>query len=110
MNEDEDRQSPLKFSHFGKFDSDQFGSIGGDLPIEVMVMVKKLDDLGLASEYNAKDCLFKVQDPRDTDFCFAFKWYKETLDRDLAEFFEDIRAALEARAEQNAQADEYVLL
>lgn len=93
-----------------KYDSDQYGSTGGDLPIEIMVMAKKFEDLGLVCEYDSKECLFRVRDPRDSDLCFIYKWYKETLDRDLAEFFEDIREALQARANQNAQSDEYVLL
>lgn len=110
MNEDEERNiSLLKFSNIGR-ESDNFASLGGDLPLEVMIMAKKIEDLGLAYMYEPKDCLLRVYDQYDKDFSFVYKWDQATGDRDLAEFFNDIRAGLEARNQERDEGDEYVYL
>ena len=109
MNEDEDVvYSPLKFTG-GKPGSGHYSSIGGDLPLEIMIMAKKFEDLGLLFEYDQSQCIVRVKDPRDPVFSYSYTWHRESNEKDLNVFFADVRAAFKAHSGRPGR-DEYVYL
>ncbi len=61
-----------------------------EMPLEVMILKQKIESLGMKLEFLEKECLICIYDARGVQNKHFFKWYRETADYDLSEYFEEI--------------------
>jgi len=60
------------------------------MPLEVMILKQKIEELGLKFEFLQKENLICIQDQSIKPSNHYFKWYNETNDDDLYGYFEEI--------------------
>ena len=90
------------YASYSKFFLPQFNesnlkTTGGDLPLEIMVAVKKFDEIGYYCDFDAKECCIKLEYKYDYTKSYLFKWYPNTNDQDLAVYFEDVYYDLKSK-------------
>jgi len=61
-----------------------------EMPLEVMILKQKVEELGLKFEYLHDECLICIQDGSLKSSGHYFKWYNNTNDDDLYNYFEEI--------------------
>ena len=69
----------------------------GDLPLEIMIAIKKFDDIGYYCDFDSKECCIKLEYKYDYTKRYLFKWYANTNDQDLAVYFEDVYHDLKSK-------------
>ena len=61
-----------------------------EMPLEVMILRQKVENLGLRFEYLHSECLICIQERYNRDKKYFFKWYRETTDEDLYQYFDEV--------------------
>lgn len=55
-----------------------------------MILKKKLDDIGMKTNFNPVDRLITITDAEDVRQKFVFTWYEEISEKDLNLYFREI--------------------
>lgn len=59
-----------------------------ELPLEVMILKQKVEDLGLKLEYLQKESSVYITDKDKKGMVHTLRWYEGTSDKDLYDYFD----------------------